>query len=56
MVLDLSVKISAKLANASKVSYMILTLTLAPALIHNLTLILRQNSVFLVLELEMELI
>lgn len=56
MLLDLSIKLTAKLANATKVSYMIVTVTLVPALIYNLTLILRQNSVFLVLELEMELI
>lgn len=55
MVLDLSIKLITKLANASKVLYMILAVTPVPALVYNLTLILRQNSVFLVLELEMEL-
>jgi hypothetical protein len=55
MVLDLSIKLTAKLANASRVSNMILAVTLVPVLIHNHTLILRQNSVFLVIQLEMEL-
>jgi hypothetical protein len=55
MELDLSIRPTTKLANAWLVSFMIIQATLALALTNNHTLTLRQNSVFLALELEMEL-